>query len=61
MMAAYVCGIQSKHVLATVKHFAINGWESQRKTSDMKIDEAAARESELLAFEIAIRTAGSAL
>jgi len=55
MMAACVRGIQSKHVIATVKHFAVNGWESQRKTSDMLIDEAAARESELLAFEIAIR------
>jgi beta-glucosidase len=54
MMAASVRGIQSKSILATVKHFGINGWESQRKTVDMQISEAQARESDLLAFEIAI-------
>jgi beta-glucosidase len=46
-------GIQSNHILSTLKHFAFNDQETNRKTIDVKIDEAAARESDLLAFELA--------
>ncbi len=43
-------GIQSNHIIATIKHFALNGQETGRKFVDVKIGEAAARESDLLAF-----------
>ncbi|KRA83963.1 beta-glucosidase [Altererythrobacter sp. Root672] len=49
-----VRGIQSNGVISTVKHFALNGQEHNRMTADSVIGEAAARESDLLAFQIAI-------
>lgn len=45
-------GIQSNHIISTIKHFALNGQETARKFVDSKIGEAAARESDLLAFRI---------
>ncbi|MGR4865634.1 beta-glucosidase [Caulobacter sp. LARHSG274] len=47
-------GIQSQHVISTVKHFALNGQETNRHWANSVIDEAAHRESDLLAFQIAI-------
>ncbi|WP_298399851.1 glycoside hydrolase family 3 C-terminal domain-containing protein [Sphingobium sp.] len=47
-------GIQDQKVLATVKHFAFNHQETGRKILDVKITDAEARETELLAFQIAI-------
>jgi len=47
-------GIQSTGVVATIKHFALNDQETLRRTVDVRIDEAAMRESDLLAFEIGI-------
>jgi beta-glucosidase len=49
-----VRGIQSQHVISTLKHFAFNDQEIGRGVMSVNIDEAAARESDLLAFEIAI-------
>jgi len=49
-----VKAIQGRHVLSSVKHFALNAQESARYFSTSDINEAAARESDLLAFEIAI-------
>ncbi|WP_076071301.1 beta-glucosidase [Sphingomonas montana] len=46
-------GIQSQHVISTMKHFAFNGQETNRFTMDHRIGEQAARQSDLLAFEIA--------
>jgi len=54
MVGATVRGVQDQHVVTTVKHFAINDQESGRFILDAVIDEAALRESDLLAFEIAI-------
>jgi beta-glucosidase len=51
---AQVAGIQSNHIISTVKHFAFNNQETGRQFIDVKISDAAARESDLLAFEIAI-------
>ncbi|HEY2035297.1 MAG TPA: glycoside hydrolase family 3 C-terminal domain-containing protein [Rhizomicrobium sp.] len=51
---AIVRGIESQHVISTLKHFAFNDQETTRFTINAKIDEAAARETDLLAFEIAI-------
>ncbi len=49
-----IAGVQSNHIISTIKHFALNGQETGRKFVDVKISEAAARESDLLAFQIGI-------
>jgi beta-glucosidase len=49
-----IAGVQSNHIISTIKHFALNGQETGRKFADVKIGEAAARESDLLAFKIGI-------
>lgn len=49
-----IAGIQSNHIISTIKHFALNGQETGRKFADVKISDAAARESDLLAFQIGI-------
>jgi beta-glucosidase len=47
-------GIQSNPVVATLKHFALNDQETNRHWVNAVIDPAALRESDLLAFQIAI-------
>jgi beta-glucosidase len=54
LAAEAVRGTQTQGVVCTVKHFALNDQETLRSTLDANIDEAALRESDLLAFEIAI-------
>jgi beta-glucosidase len=49
-----IAGIQSNHIISTVKHFAFNGQETGRSFIDSLISDAAARESDLLAFQMAI-------
>lgn len=49
-----ITGVQSNHIISTIKHFAFNGQETGRKFADVMIDESAARESDLLAFQIGI-------
>lgn len=51
---AAIRGIQDQHVISTAKHFALNDQETQRFFADARLGEAAMRESDLLAFEIAI-------
>ena len=46
--------IQDQHVMSTVKHYALNAQETQQNNIGVNISEGAARESDLLAFEIAI-------
>ena len=53
--AAMVRGIQSNRVAATVKHFALNNKETNRKDSDSRASERAIREIYLKAFEIIVR------
>ena len=47
-------GVQSNHIIATIKHFALNGQETGRKFVDSLITPAAAHESDLLAFKLGI-------
>ncbi len=47
-------GIQSNHIISTIKHLALNGQETGRKFVDVQISDANARESDLLAFQIGI-------
>jgi beta-glucosidase len=54
MAGASVAGIQSQHVVSTVKHFALNSYETSRNTYNAVLADAPLRESDLLAFELAI-------
>ncbi|MDO8379962.1 beta-glucosidase [Phenylobacterium sp.] len=47
-------GAQSNDIVCTIKHFALNDQETCRHVVDACIDEGALRESDLLAFQIAI-------
>lgn len=49
-----VAGIQAQGVVSTVKHFVANGQETGRVMVSANLSEAALRESDLLAFQIAI-------
>ncbi|MDQ2819718.1 MAG: glycoside hydrolase family 3 C-terminal domain-containing protein [Pseudomonadota bacterium] len=51
-----VAGIQAQGVVSTVKHFIANGQETGRVMASSNVSEAAMRESDLLAFQIAIET-----
>ncbi|HEY8490224.1 MAG TPA: glycoside hydrolase family 3 C-terminal domain-containing protein [Dehalococcoidia bacterium] len=59
MAAAYVAGVQSRGVAATVKHFVCNDSEYQRMTISSQVGERALREIYLAPFEAAVREAGA--
>jgi len=54
MVGEQVRGIQSAHIISTVKHFALNDQETGRMVLSADIAEDQARISDLLAFQIAI-------
>jgi beta-glucosidase len=54
MVASVIRGTQAQHVLGDIKHYALNDQESGRKAVNVNLDTRAARESDLLAFEIGI-------
>ena len=54
---AYINGVQSQNVSATIKHFAANNSEYFRFTSDSQVSERALREIYLPAFEAAVKKA----
>jgi beta-glucosidase len=56
LAGAAIRGIQSQHVVSTTKHYLMNDQETGRGVFDARIGEAAMRESDLLAFEIAVKT-----
>lgn len=55
LAGAMVRGIQSNNVGATLKHFALNNKETNRKNSDSRVSERAAREIYLKAFEMIVK------
>ena len=54
MVGEAIRGIQAQHIISTTKHYAVNAQETARTVMSADITEAAMRESDLLAFEIAI-------
>src|SRR3954466_1775506 len=55
--AAEIEGIQSQHVAATVKHFALNDQESNRMSDSSDADERTMQEIHLPAYEAAVKQA----
>jgi beta-glucosidase len=54
LAASSIDGIQGEGVISTIKHFSLNCNETNRNWLDAVIEPAAHRESDLLAFELAI-------
>ena len=52
-----VRGVQSQHIGATIKHFALNNKETNRRNSDSRASERAIREIYLKAFRLIIEEA----
>ncbi|MBR1705808.1 MAG: glycoside hydrolase family 3 C-terminal domain-containing protein [Bacteroidales bacterium] len=59
MAAAYIRGVQSKGVAASVKHFALNNQEKARARVDVHVDERALHEIYLPAFKRAVQEGGA--
>lgn len=57
MAAAWINGVQSKGVAASLKHYVCNDQETLRMTIDVDVDPQTLREVYLLPFEIAVRKA----
>ncbi len=55
MVGSVMKGLQAQHVIGDIKHFALNDQESGRNAVNINIDKRAARESDLLAFEIGLQ------
>jgi beta-glucosidase len=58
LAAAYIRGVQSRGVFATVKHFVGNEAEYERNSISSVIDDRALRELYLVPFELAVREGG---
>jgi len=54
LVAAEIEGIQGEHLIATVKHYAMNNQEQNRMSIDVRVDEQTMHEIELPGFEAAI-------
>lgn len=57
LAASAIRGMQDQHVIGNLKHLALNDQETGRHSGNVLIDYRAARESDLLAFEIAVKEA----
>jgi len=53
--ASEVNGIQSQHVIATIKHYALNDQETNRSTASSNVDERTFREIYLPGWQTAIK------
>ena len=57
--AQHLKATQAQNVIAVIKHFALNDQETGRGIANAIIDDRSARETDLLAFEIAINRSGA--
>ena len=55
LVGNFVKGVQSQHVIGDLKHYAMNDQESGRNAVNVNIDKRSMRETDLLAFEIALK------
>jgi beta-glucosidase len=60
LVGSVMKGLQEQHVLGDIKHYALNDQESGRNAVNVNIDKRAARESDLLAFEIGLQESDAA-
>lgn len=58
LAVSYINGVQSRNVMASVKHFAVNNQEDGRMYIDTKVDERALNEIYFPAFKAAVQEAG---
>ena len=54
MVAQLIKGLQDQKVIGDIKHYAFNDQETGRSIGNVKLDKRAMRETDLLAFEIAV-------
>ena len=57
MVGQVARGVQSNHVMGDIKHYAVNDQETGRNILNAVMDKRALRETDLLAFQIAITLA----
>src|ERR1017187_1464746 len=55
MVGAEMKALQEQHIIGDLKHYAMNDQESGRSYVNVKVGKRAMRESDLLAFEIAVK------
>jgi beta-glucosidase len=55
LVARLIQGTQSEQVIGDIKHYALNDQESGRNSVNINISKRAARETDLLAFEIGVK------
>src|SRR6202051_501645 len=60
LVGSVMKGEQEQHVIGDIKHYALNDQESGRNAVNVNIDKRAARESDLLAFEIGLQESDAA-
>jgi len=54
LVGNYVRGVQSQNIIGDLKHYAMNDQESGRSALNANVDKRAMRETDLLAFQIAL-------
>jgi beta-glucosidase len=57
MVGQLAMGVQSQHVMGDIKHYALNDQETGRGVVDVRMSQRTMRETDLLAFQIAIEMA----
>src|SRR5580704_733830 len=57
MVGQLAMGVQSNHIMGDIKHYALNDQETGRNTLYAQLDQRSMRETDLLAFQIAINLA----
>src|ERR1700686_4311848 len=60
LVGSVMKGEREEHVIGETKHYALNDQESGRNAVNVNIDKRAARESDLLAFEIGLQESAAA-